>query len=390
MTSTVLEFTKAKYIGLIGTVVTNPMRDQVINGMHAKDYESGFGHHNYGCTIDFVSEKETYSLLLTWSEILEGRRQGIQVWYVSDSYKEVSSNFHDRRKTSQGVTALFNLLYDEVYGDRLQSMHLINCFNRATVRNQNKTIRDYDKIISDNKPIVLDGEVYNSFLEKCNDTFGNAIIKCYSDFVVIGQPILSRKEIDDMVRLYKDQMPNHYNAIYSMLGCKKKQGITRNNHLTQSGYYDRQVFYNFLSMSRQKNPQKMINWAIISAGANYGRGLGDMVNRRSTYLGASSTTRSFLRCVKPHADKMLSNIAIRLSHVLKTCWTLDNNQKGHPKKFQRFGSSNRFVKVTGRTVHNCVLCEDTIDEENSKRVTITYIDQKIMNPINSLCLKRKS
>jgi len=84
VTSTVLEFTKAKYIGLIGTVVINPMRDQVINGMHAKDYESCFGHHTYGYTIDFVSEKETYSLLLTWSEILEGRRQGIQVWYVSD------------------------------------------------------------------------------------------------------------------------------------------------------------------------------------------------------------------------------------------------------------------------------------------------------------------
>ena len=55
VTSTVLEFTKAKYIGLISTVVTNPMRDQVINGMHAKDYESGFGHFNYGCTINFVS-----------------------------------------------------------------------------------------------------------------------------------------------------------------------------------------------------------------------------------------------------------------------------------------------------------------------------------------------
>ena len=126
-----------------------------------------------------------------------------------------------------------------------------------------------------------------------------------------------------------------------MLGCKKKQGITKNKHLATSGYYDRQVFYNFLAMSRQKYPQKMINWAIISAGANYGRGFGEMVNRRSTYLGASSTTRSFLRSIKPHADMMLSNISNRLSQLHKTVWTLDNNQKGHPKKFQRFGSSNR-------------------------------------------------
>ena len=74
MISTVLQLTKEKYIRLIGTVVTNPMCDQVIIDMHAKDQESGSEHHNYGCTIDFILEKDTYSLLLTWSEILEGRR----------------------------------------------------------------------------------------------------------------------------------------------------------------------------------------------------------------------------------------------------------------------------------------------------------------------------
>ena len=199
---------------------------------------------------------------------------------------------------------------------------------------------------------------------------------------MIGQPIMNRFKVDELVCLYKDNFANHYNAMYSMLGFRKKQGITKNKHLCLSGYYDRQVFYNFLAMSRQKNPQKMINWAIISAGANYGRGLGDMVNRRSTYLGASSTAQSFLRTIKPYADTMLSNIAIRLSQLQKTVWTLDNNQKGHPEKFQRFGSSNTFVKVTGRTVRECVLCEDDLGDENGKRVPITYIDQKIMNPIN--------
>ena len=58
------------------------------------------------------------------------------------------------------------------------------------------------------------------------------------------------------------------------------------------------------------------------------------------------------------------------------------HQKGHPLKFQRFGSSNRFVKVTGRTVRYCILCEDNLGEESSKRVPITYIDQQIINPIN--------
>ena len=75
----------------------------------------------------------------------------------------------------------------------------------------------------------------------------------------------------------------------------------------------------------------MMKWAIISAGANYGRGCGDMVNRRSTYLGGSATTRLFMRVVKPHIESMLSTIALNLSGLLKTVWMLDNNQKGHPK-----------------------------------------------------------
>ena len=79
---------------------------------------------------------------------------------------------------------------------------------------------------------------------------------------------------------------------------------------------------------------------------------------------------------------MLANICLRSSREQKTVWTLNNNQKGHPKKFQRFGSSNRFVKVTGRTVYNCVLYNVDLGEENSKRVYIIYIDHKFMNPAN--------
>ena len=49
-----------------------------------------------------------------------------------------------------------------------------------------------------------------------------------------------------------------------------------------------------LAMSRQTNPHKMKHWAMISAGPNYGMGIGEIVNRRATYLGASTTTQTFL------------------------------------------------------------------------------------------------
>ena len=103
-------------------------------------------------------------------------------------------------------------------------------------------------------------------------------------------------------------------------------------------------------MARQRNPHKMKYWAMISSGANYGREIGEIGNCRATYLGASTTTKTFIRIVKPFGDAMIKNITSKLSHVNRTVWMLDNNQRGHPRKFQCFGSSNKFVKVTGRTL----------------------------------------
>ena len=145
--SIIVEFTNEKFTGLIDIVATNPMCNQVQSGMHLTDYESGFGNHNNGCTINFVSKKQTLTILLTWKEIIGGRKNGIQVWQISDTYRDIFSNFADRSKVSHGLTALFNSLYNKVYGDRLQSLHLINCFNRATMKNQNKSIRKYQTII---------------------------------------------------------------------------------------------------------------------------------------------------------------------------------------------------------------------------------------------------
>ena len=111
-------------------------------------------------------------------------------------------------------------------------------------------------------------------------------------------------------------------------------------------------------------------------------GAGEIVNRRATYLGASTTTQTFLRSVKPYGNAMVESITSTLSHVNKTVWILDNNQRGHPLKFQRFGSSNNFVKVTGRTSKRCIECTEDIGEEDSKHSILTYVDQVLVNPIN--------
>ena len=137
-----------------------------------------------------------------------------------------------------------------------------------------------------------------------------------------------------------------------------------------------------LAISIQRNAKRMKHWAMISAAANYGRGIGEIVNRRATYLGASTTTQTFLRSVKPYGITMIDNITSTLSRVNKTVWILDNNQRGYPLKFQRFGSSNNFVKVTGRTSKQCTECKTDIGEEYTKHSVLTYVEQVIVNPIN--------
>lgn len=77
-----------------------------------------------------------------------------------------------------------------------------------------------------------------------------------------------------------------------------------------------------LAMARQKNPQRMKSWAMISSGANYGRGIGEIVNRRVTYLGASTTTQAFLRAVRPYVDTMIERVTKTLALCNKTVWML--------------------------------------------------------------------
>ena len=83
--------------------------------------------------------------------------------------------------------------------------------------------------------------------------------------------------------------------------------------------------------------------------------------------------------VRPYGDNMLHSAATALYQSKYTVATLDNNQKGHPSKFQRFGSSNTFVKVTARYFRQFI---PYISDVNTKDIhsSITYVDQQIPSP----------
>lgn len=101
---------------------------------------------------------------------------------------------------------------------------------------------------------------------------------------------------------------------------------------------------------------------MIFSGANCGRGIGEIVNRRATYLGASTTTQTLHGTGKPNNNAMIDTVTKTLRHKHKTVWMLDNSQCGHQLKSQSPGSSNNFVKAMGRASRIYALCETDEDE----------------------------
>ena len=143
---------------------------------------------------------------------------GLTSAHEGNSRRDVIANFSDRSKTSHGATALFNSLHDEARGDRLQSSHLINCFNGAVIKNQNKSVMGHELKIDNNELIALTGEDYSKVLGARNETLGVVIGKCYNDFVVIGKLIADRVEVVGMAHIHKEQLRSRCNAMLLMLG----------------------------------------------------------------------------------------------------------------------------------------------------------------------------
>ena len=62
----------------------------------------------------------------------------------------------------------------------------------------------------------------------------------------------------------------------------------------------------------------MKSWVMISSGANYGKSIGEIVKIRTTYIGASTTTQTFLRAVRPYGDTMIERVTATLVQCNKT------------------------------------------------------------------------
>ena len=92
-------------------------------------------------------------------------------------------------------------------------------------------MKQSDILIKSYAPIDMNSEVYENLLTRCDKLFKEGIERTYTDYVVIGSPIVSRDKIESMVSLYKTTMPSHFNAFFDILGFKTKSRLAINLHL---------------------------------------------------------------------------------------------------------------------------------------------------------------
>jgi hypothetical protein len=79
----------------------------------------------------------------------------------------------------------------------------------------------------------------------------------------------------------------------------------------------------------------------------YGKGHGRSIVNTLSFCGHSISIQMLMNNTKKRRDEMPEKIHLLLRDKDGFVCALDNNQKGHPLKYQRNGTSNKFVKVTG-------------------------------------------
>ena len=99
----------------------------------------------------------------------------------------------------------------------------------------------------------------------------------------------------------------------------------------------------------------------------------------SILLGTSCGIQTFLNRTRPLAMMMNDNIKKLLMHEKAIVGAMGNNQKGHYLTYQRFGTSNNFMKVAAQFFREPIV--STIDFEYRMKPSIAYADQGIVLPL---------
>ena len=274
---------------------------------------------------------------------------------------------------------LLTMLFDESFGDRIQMQLLVIAYYQARNKHKQQEMNIMFDGVHNLQPVMLHGLSFRAVTEEIDTTFKKALQECYTNFCSITEPILSRTQILHLIKYYKTKMNDHYSLMRQVLGFTLKENKIKNTHLKESGYYDRLIFYQFLQQTRIRNCKHMPYWALVSAADAYAKGSCEKSIRTTIHSGYSTTISTFLRKTSVWREEMPLRMNSLMATNKKIVCCLDNNQKGYPLKFQRNGSSNKFVKVTGTCLRQCIQ-SPIEDHAIIERPNLLYINQPIPSP----------
>ena len=246
-----------------GIVSSSPNRQLAITGMFLSDLQSGFHNQNYGSYIKImVSEDKFVSILVTWNMVVKSR---IQIWKKINLLRDPFNIFCNIRRNKPALRTLLAKIYPEVSGDRVQSMILLSAYYRALIQQPEVSIDDKitnDELVKAIRQELFEREELNHFIMEVDRVFKAAMEKCYCNFTAIAEPLVSESEIKKLIEMYKCRLPNHYEVMAELYNYSRRMGEMRNIHLLHTGFYDRKIFFEFLSQLRVGNNQNLIHWAI--------------------------------------------------------------------------------------------------------------------------------
>ena len=339
------------------SVLSSPYSQTLQAGMAICDIKKGFNEGRNGVIVSiedptsYINNTDHYqaktkndssSSCITWRDVLNGRKDGIQVWRdtsKSDVYRNVSKLFDNRRRTEIGCKSLLSYLYEEMYGDRLQLFHLYSSYYKsrhkyiaAQSRTQQTSIND--KVTTISKEIfnvpeeaTLSGMNFNTLIERIDEIYKKAIQDTYTKFLPFGEPLISNETVISMLIDYMRTLPEHFNMMNEMLGFKDKQALTKNQHLTDVHYYNRKLLFMFLSQARSVNFQNLVHFGMVIPGAKYGRGLKGKSLVDSVYNGSSTTFQTMMSKLRIMSENMESKMKKKLGDMTRFVVMMDNNQK---------------------------------------------------------------
>ena len=360
----------------------NALSYSEINKALKRQKNNGYGST---CTLQqclisdgFASKShQQFQLLIKFADVLYGGRNGIQVWSHMNVTRDFSSNF--RNSSDNSINDTLGFIADEIYLDKLATTSLL--LKYYMVQSQKKQIQcDNYKIKKATKTkIEFDRVSYHYVNSIIEEKFYSAIESCYKEFCEITQPLLSRDVIDELVSLYKSHLKQNYELQMEMFGFLQKKELARNKHLKDAGYYDRLVFYHYLAQERVRFNHMLASWGMVTAGAGYARG--ECNTQNQTFFGNSTTTSTFMKRTKYWRESMEESIHLRLKNENSIVACINNNQKGFSLKYQRCGTANNYIKVTGCVIKSFFYCNE-IPQTMPNSTSITYCNQIIPSPLN--------